>query len=122
EVLALCAAQGWPLCLHALGGGAIDFVIERVRHAAGRGLRFAPGQISLAHAFFPARESLAACRELGIALAVQPLLMYVFEREMEEAWGDFARTATPLASMLAAGVRVAGGSDVLPCEPLRGAR
>jgi predicted amidohydrolase YtcJ len=120
--LTKCGAHGWPLCVHALGGGAIDFVIERMRHAVARGLRFYPGQLSLAHAFFPSPKSLEACRELGITLAVQPLLMYVFEREMEAAWGDFAARATPLASILAAGVRVAGGSDVLPCEPLRGAR
>jgi predicted amidohydrolase YtcJ len=122
KVLALCAARGWPLCFHALGGGAIDHVLARVEQARSQGLRFAPAQISLAHAFFPSAANLAACRRLGIALAVQPLLMYVYEQEMLAAWGDFALRATPLASMQMAGVLTAGGTDVLPCEPLRGAR
>ena len=97
-------------------------MIERVKNVCRQGLQFLPAQISLAHAFFPSQENLVDCRALGVALAVQPLLMYVFEREMAAAWGAFAQQATPLATMLAADVLAAGGSDVLPCEPLSGAR
>jgi hypothetical protein len=121
EVIAICSSKGWPLCVHALGGGAIDFVIQQVKDALARGAQFYPGQISLAHVFFPAKENLFDCESLGIGLSVQPLLAYVYASEMLSAWGEFAHQANPFATMLKSGVRVAGGSDVLPCEPLRGA-
>jgi predicted amidohydrolase YtcJ len=40
---------------------------------------------------------------------------------MFAAWGEEARRAIPVASMLRAGVVVGGGSDAFPCEPLFGA-
>jgi predicted amidohydrolase YtcJ len=121
-VVGLCAAAGWPLCTHAMGGGAISFLIDAVRDAGARRLRFEPGQVTIAHAFLPSREDLEACRELGIGLSVHPLLAYVFEHEMQDAWGPLAQRSNPLRTMLELGVRVAGGSDVIPCEPLRNAR
>jgi predicted amidohydrolase YtcJ len=121
-LLDFCSARGWPLCIHVMGGGAIDFVIARVEAAISRGARFLPFQISLAHVFLPSLESLRACARLGIALSVQPLLAYAFEKEMSEAWGPLAQRANPYATMRASGLFPAGGSDVLPCEPLRGAQ
>jgi predicted amidohydrolase YtcJ len=122
RMLDLCAGRGWPLCIHVMGGGAVDAVIERVDAAAASGTYFQPWQISLAHAFLPSPRNLEDLRRLGIACSVHPLLVYVFEAEMIEAWGELAQRANPYASMRAAGLFPAGGSDVLPCEPLRGAQ
>lgn len=118
--LELCAERAWPICFHVMGGGAIDAVIEAVR-AVGGASSFNQSQVSLAHAFLPSDRNLADCAELGIALSVHPLLAYVFEHEMVSAWGASAHLANPFRAMLEAGVDFAGGSDVLPCEPLRGA-
>ena len=121
-VVDLCSGRGWPFCIHVMGGGAIDFVIERVEAAMTRGARFLPYQVSLAHVFLPSPQNLLDCARLGIALSVQPLLAYVFEQEMSQAWGDLAQRSNPYATMRASGLFPAGGSDVLPCEPLRGAQ
>ncbi len=118
--LALAAELGLPICFHVMGGGAIDVVIAAVR-AAGGGEAFARNQVSLAHVFLPSQRNLEDCAELGIALSVHPMLSYVFEREMLDAWGAAAHAANPTRTMLELGLDVAGGSDVLPCEPLRGA-
>lgn len=121
-VFDLCGERGWPCCIHVMGGGAIDFVIERLEAAAARGIRFGPYQVSLAHIFLPSSKNLIDCARLGVALSVHPLLAYVFEGEMFAAWGEFAHLANPYATMRASGLFPAGGSDVLPCEPLRGAQ
>jgi predicted amidohydrolase YtcJ len=118
--LEMCAEKGWPVCFHVMGGGAIDAVIEAVRDTGGAS-SFSRSQVSLAHAFLPSEHNLAECAELGIALSVHPLLAYVFENEMVSAWGARAHLANPFRTMLDAGVDLSGGSDVLPCEPLRGA-
>jgi predicted amidohydrolase YtcJ len=121
-LLNFCAERGWPFCIHVMGGGAIDFVVERIGNAIAGGRYFFPFQISLAHVFLPSAQNLLDCRRLGIALSVQPLLAYVFEHEMLEAWGELAQGSNPYATMRASGLAPAGGSDVLPCEPLRGAQ
>ena len=121
-VLDLCARRGWPFCTHVMGGGAVDFVVERVEAAIATGAHFAPYQLSLAHVFLPSLQNLVDCARLGIALSVQPLLAYVFEQDMVDAWGDFGQCSNPYASMRKSGLQPAGGSDVLPCEPFRGAQ
>jgi predicted amidohydrolase YtcJ len=121
-ILDLCCRRGWPCCIHVMGGAAIDFVVERMKEAIARGNRFYPYQLSLAHVFLPSKENLVDCARLGIALSVQPLLTYVFEHEMSAAWGDVAQRSNPYATMKACALLPAGGSDVLPCEPLRGAQ
>ena len=93
---------------------------RRLRQSA-RGHPLAPGQLTLAHAFNLIPADLVVARKLGISISVQPLLAYVFEHEMIAAWGDVAQLANPYRAILEAGVPLAGGSDVLPCEPLRGA-
>jgi hypothetical protein len=122
RIVELCAERGWPLCIHAMGGGAIACVINAVADAVGRGATLRAAQISIAHAFLVSPADIRACAEFGIALSVHPMLAYVFAPEMQAAWGELAEAANPLATMLRSGVLVAGGSDTLPCEPLRGAR
>ena len=120
-VLELCSKRGWPLCVHVVGGGATQFVLDRVRAALDRGLVLAPAQISLAHVFLATRQQLIDCRKLGVALSVHPLLASAYDQEMRACWGELTKRALPIATMLEVGALVAGGSDVLPCEPLRGA-
>ena len=120
-VASLCAERGWPLCIHVMGGAAIEAVIDVVRSVRREGATLAPGQVTLAHAFLMDTSDMLACQELGIGVSVQPLLAYVFVEEMRDAWGPLAGRSNPLASMLSLGVDVAAGSDTLPCPPLLGA-
>jgi len=118
--LRLCAQRQWPICFHVMGGGAIGAAIDSVRRVGGA-TTFRRNQVTLAHAFLPSEQNIRDCAELGIGISVQPLLAYVFENEMLEAWGEVANQANPYRSMIELGADVAGGSDVLPCEPIRGA-
>lgn len=120
QSLLLARERNWPICFHVMGGGAIDAIIDAVRRAGGKSA-FAASQVTLAHAFHASRDNIEDCAELGIAVSVQPLLAYAFEHEMLEAWGQQAHAANPYREMLESDLVVAGGSDVLPCEPLRGA-
>jgi predicted amidohydrolase YtcJ len=122
RVVLICTSNGWPLCVHAMGGGAIDAFIDTVASVCTTGAQLAPGQISIAHAFLASRQNARDCKRLGISISVQPMLQYVFESELQDAWGPTADRANPFAMLLEEGVAIAGGSDVLPCEPLRGAR
>ena len=115
-VLNLCGERGWPFCIHVMGGGAIDFVVERIDNALAAGTYFAPYQISLAHVFLPSVQDLLDCRRLGIALSVQPLLAYVFEREMLEAWGELAQRSNPYATMRASGSGPLEGQTFFPAS------
>ncbi|MES1247081.1 MAG: amidohydrolase family protein, partial [Actinomycetota bacterium] len=119
-VLALCARDERPVCFHVMGGGAARAVVDAVERAGGTAA-FAPSQVTLAHGFLLSDRAIDDCARLGIGVSVQPLLAYVFEREMERAWGDVAHEANRYRRMIDRGMQVAGGSDVLPCEPLRGA-
>jgi predicted amidohydrolase YtcJ len=111
--------RDWPICFHVMGGGAIEAAVGAVR-TFGDGA-FVRNQVTLCHVFHASKRDVEACVELGIGLSVHPLLPYVFEKEMLNAWGELAHAANPYRLMLDAGADVAGGSDVLPCEPLRGA-
>ena len=64
-VVELCAERGWPLCIHAMGGGAIGCVIDAVADAVARGAAFRPAQVSIAHAFLASAEDVHACAQLG---------------------------------------------------------
>jgi len=116
RIMEFCARRDWPICLHAMGGGAIEAVIDAVRRTRPR-----PGRVSIAHAFLIEAEDVAACAELGIRVSVQPALAYTYAREMRESWGALARNAVPLGMMARHGFRFAGGSDTHPCDPLTGA-
>lgn len=121
SLLRLAADRGWPVCIHAMGGGAIAEIIRAVRdvRAAGGDLRH--GQVSIAHAFLIDALDVQDCARLGIKISVNPPLGYVYSDEMRAAWGPLAARAMPLATMASLGFRFAAGSDTHPCAPLHGA-
>jgi len=117
---AVCLANqlGWQVTVHAVGGRAIDEVLAAFRQADSersiRGRRF-----SLIHAFFADESNLAVCRELGIILNVQQPLLYTLASDMIKHWGPVqAARCSPHRSYLAAGVRIVGGTDCVPLDPL----
>jgi hypothetical protein len=122
QLTGLCMERGWPACFHVMGGRAIQALIDVVEDLSTRGVHTSPNLVSLAHAFLAKDEDLSRAAKLGIAISVQPVLAYGFAGEMRSAWGQkVVDRCLPIASMLKAGVTVAGGSDILPCDPLRGA-
>ncbi len=120
SALRFCAERSWPICFHVMGRSAADAVVEAVKKCGGTSV-FERNQVTLAHGFLMSDRTIDDCAALGVGVSVQPMLAYVFEREMLDAWGDLAHAANRYRLMIDRGVEVAGGSDVLPCEPLRGA-
>jgi len=117
-----CAERGWPLTVHAMGGGAISTVLDVVDDVVSSGHHLAPGQVKIAHAFLMGTRDVEDCLRLGVGVSVNPPLSYVYAGEMREAWGPLAGRAMPLHTMARLGLRFAAGSDTHPFSPLVGAR
>jgi predicted amidohydrolase YtcJ len=108
---------GWQLSLHALGGAAIDDILAvwsaRASRVAGR-------RFSLQHAFDPSPANMRVCRSLGVVVGIHQSLFYVYGAEMLQAWnGNVGPHLNPVATWTRNGVRLAGGSDIPPHDPLR---
>ena len=121
RVLEVCAERNWPICIHAMGGGAIRAVTDTVQQLADDGIVFTPGLVNIAHAFMIDVLDMRECVRLGIKLSVNPVLAYVYSDEMKAAWGPLAARTVPLATMASLGLRFAAGSDTHPTAPLAGA-
>jgi predicted amidohydrolase YtcJ len=123
EIAHACAAEGWSLGVHAVGGGAIDEVLaafaDADRIAPIRPLRF-----TLIHAYlWPSAENVELVRRLGVVVALQPSLHFTVARRLIEIFGEPAvAKATPVRMWLNGGAIVAGGSDGpdFPLPPLFG--
>jgi predicted amidohydrolase YtcJ len=121
SLLRLCAEHGWPVCIHAMGGGAIAEIVRAVDEVRRAGSELDDGQVSIAHAFLIDALDVQDCARLGIKISVNPPLGYVYSDEMRAAWGPLAARAMPLATMSSLGFRFAAGSDTHPCAPMHGA-
>jgi predicted amidohydrolase YtcJ len=123
EVALECAAEGWSLGVHTVGGAAMDIVLDvfdRVdRERSIRNLRF-----SLIHAYlWPSAGNVADAARLGVVVATQPPMQWQFGPRLISKFGaERVGQATPVRSWLDGGVVVAGGSDGpgIPPEPLFG--
>lgn len=118
-----CAAQGWSLGVHAVGGGAIDTALDVFRRVNDRtpirDLRF-----SLIHAYlWPSQDNMRLAADMGVCVATQASMQHQFAPGLTRLFGrqPIAR-ATPIRSWLDAGVVVAGGSDspATPYQPFLG--
>jgi len=118
-----CARERWSLAVHAVGGGALDRILnvfETVnREHDIRELRF-----SVLHAYmWPSPENMAKAAELGVVVAVQPGLHWRVGAGVLRRFGEkAAQGIAPLRAWLQAGVTIAGGSDGpdFPMDPLFG--
>jgi predicted amidohydrolase YtcJ len=107
---------GWQLSLHALGGAAIDRILgvwlERADRVRGR-------RFSIQHAFDPSEDNMRACAELGAVVGIHQSLFYMYGPQMLDAWrGNVGSGLNPVRAWREHAVRVAGGSDIAPHDPL----
>lgn len=121
QVVQLCSDRGWNLTIHVMGGGSADAAIDIIREIGDRDGNLRPGQITFAHGFLLDHRAMLACRDLQITVSCHPTLAHMFAAELHRAWGPLAGRAIPIATMIDLGVRVSGGSDATPCNPLFGA-
>ncbi len=118
-----CAAEGWSLGVHTVGGAAIDLALE-VFADVDRERPIGPLRFSLIHAYlWPSADNIATAARLGVVVATQPPMQWQFGPRLIPKFGvERVGHATPVRSWLDGGVLVAGGSDGpgIPPEPLLG--
>lgn len=98
------------LVVHAMGGQAIDLIIDTFDGQKGW-LADAPS-IRIEHAAMPSPQAIRRAAEMGIAFVTQPIFMFA---EIESYHNNLGMERTkqtyPIQSMLQAGVKVAFSSD-----------
>ena len=108
---------------HAVGDAAVRVVLDAYDRALSAGWAVQPRQLVVEHALDCAPETIRRLAASGVGVSVHPGIVYEFADEVRRYWGEQgAARAAPVRDMVAAGVRVAAGSDgdVPPFDPLRG--
>lgn len=123
RIVEFCAANGWSIGVHAVGGKAIDIALEvfnsvHQRHPIDQ-LRF-----SLIHAYlWPSQANIEMARKLNVGVATQAPMQFQFAPLLTRRLGRrLMGQATPIRSWLDGGIIVGGGSDspIAPYAPLLG--
>jgi len=108
---------------HAVGDAAVRMVLDAYERALSAGLARGPGRLVIEHALDCAPETIRRIAAAGVAVSAHPAIAYEFAGDIRQHWGtERAARAAPVRDMVAAGVRVAAGSDgdVPPFDPLLG--
>jgi predicted amidohydrolase YtcJ len=122
EIAVFCATARWSLGVHVVGGGGMDAVLTAFE-AADAAAPIADLRFQLIHAYLePSAETMARAARLGVVVSAQPSIQFVNGPALVAQLGERGVPANPLRSWLAAGVRVAGGSDGpdFPLDPRLG--
>jgi predicted amidohydrolase YtcJ len=108
---------------HAVGDRAVAMVLDAYERALSSGLAADPGRLVVEHALNCTPATIRRLAASGVGVSVHPGIVYEFAEDIRRYWGGGnSATAAPVRDLVAAGVRVAAGSDgdVPPFDPLRG--
>ena len=133
EAFRLTPGELWPIVTealrrgggfgaHAVGDRAVRMVLDAYERALAAGLAPDPGRLVIEHALDCSPQTIRRLAASGVGVSAHPGIVYEFADEVRRHWGaGRAARAAPLRELLAAGVRVAAGSDgdVPPSAPLR---
>jgi predicted amidohydrolase YtcJ len=107
----------WQVALHVVGDAAIELALD-VFETLDREHSIRERRWTLMHALFPTERAIEQCRRLGVRVSIQQGFSYAYGETMVRLWGaERAACATPHRRWLDAGLRPAGGSDVMPFNP-----
>ncbi|MFI5254681.1 MAG: amidohydrolase [Candidatus Limnocylindrales bacterium] len=116
ERAGLAAGAGIATMIHAIGDAAVRAALDAygaLPPSARARLRCRP---RIEHAQLVDPHDVGRFAALGVVASLQPVQLRSDEPAMRRAWGERSRQAYPLASLLAAGARIAFGTDA-PVEP-----
>jgi predicted amidohydrolase YtcJ len=108
---------------HAVGDRAVRMVLDAYQRALAGGLAREPRRLVIEHALDCAPGTIRRIAASGVGVSIHPGIVYEFADEIRRHWGEqISARAAPVRDMVAAGVRMAAGSDgdVPPFDPLRG--
>ncbi|MBE8526637.1 amidohydrolase family protein, partial [Amycolatopsis sp. H6(2020)] len=103
RLLGAAREAGLEVALHAIGDAAVRHALDAYAATGARG--------SIEHAQLMRREDLPRMAALGITASVQPAHLLDDRDVTDVLWADRAERSFMLASMLAAGIPLAFGSD-----------
>ncbi len=110
------------IACHAVGDRAVRLVLDAYERALSAGLARDPGRLVIEHALDCAPRTIRRLAASGVGVSAHPGIVYEFADDVRRCWGAArAARAAPVRDLVAAGVRVAAGSDgdVPPSDPLR---
>ncbi|WP_374976687.1 amidohydrolase [Microbacterium trichothecenolyticum] len=104
-----CAAHGWGVGTHAVGGGAVALLARAYAEA---GDAVADRRFQAIHAYLePSDESIRALADLGAIASLQPSIIWHNGSGLRSALGERAERANPVRTWLDSGAVLALGSD-----------
>ena len=123
ELVEAALRRSSGLGCHAVGDQAVRIVLDAYERALAAGLAPDPRRLVIEHALDCTPDTVRRLAAAGVGVSAHPAIAYEFAADIRRYWGEEpAARAAPVRDMLAAGVRVAAGSDgdVPPFDPLRG--
>ena len=104
-----CAAHGWGVGTHAVGGGAVALL---ARAYADAGDAVVTRRFQAIHAYLePGDEAIRTLAEIGAIASLQPSIIWHNGAGLRAKLGERAERANPVRSWLDAGAVLALGSD-----------
>lgn len=122
EIVAAALRRRAGVGCHAVGDRAVRVVLDAYERALAAGLARDPRQLVIEHALDCVPETIRRLAASGVSVSAHPGIVHEFAADVRRHWGEQrAARAAPVRDMVAAGVRVAAGSDgdVPPSDPLR---
>jgi predicted amidohydrolase YtcJ len=122
QIVADALPRSAGIGVHAVGDRAVTMVLDAYERALSAGLARDPGRLVIEHALDCAPQTIRRLAASGVAVSAHPGIVYGFADDVRRCWGARAAArAAPVRDLVAAGVRVAAGSDgdVPPSDPRR---
>ncbi|WP_278103598.1 amidohydrolase family protein [Microbacterium proteolyticum] len=109
RLVAFCAANGWGVGTHAVGGAAIALV---AREYARAGAAVGENRYQVIHGYLePSSETMRLAGSVGTVASLQPSIIWHNGVGLREKLGERAERANPMRSWIDAGAVLALGSD-----------
>jgi len=110
---------GWQWCCHVTGDAGVDAVLDALAAVHTDHPDIAARRLSLTHAYFPALDSVARARKLGVCVDTQPSLYFKDSAAIAEVYGtDWAARFIGLGDWVRAGVPTAiAGDHMMGLDP-----
>lgn len=112
---------GWQWCCHVTGDAGVDEVLDALTAVHQEQPDIADRRFSFTHAYFPALDSIARAKKLGVCVDTQPSLYFKDSAAIAEFYGDnWARRFIGLGDWVRGGIPTAiAGDHMMGLDPDR---
>jgi predicted amidohydrolase YtcJ len=112
---------GWQWCCHVTGDAGVDEVLDALSAVHREHPDIAARRFSFTHAYFPALDSIARAKKLGVCVDTQPSLYFKDSAAIAEFYGnDWASRFIGLGDWVRGGIPTAiAGDHMMGLDPDR---